>query len=382
MGVCFFGTYAKGEGYPVNSVLLKGLSQAGVEVEELHEPLWGEFLHRAFSKTGLWGLIGLGGRIARAYWRLARRYRGMAPHQVVLVGYPGYFDVWLARLLNWRRRRLVVLVAFISLYDTAVGDRGTVRPGSLKAGLLRRIDRWAFTRADLVLVDTAAHATHYADLLQVPAAKFMRSYVGQDEAHFRPRPPAAGGGAKDTLDVLFFGTYVPLHGIDTILEAARILRDEADITLTLVGNGQLYDAMRARAAEGALDNVRFVDRWMTADELEARIGEADICLGIFGTTAKAARVIPYKVFGALAMRKPLVTRDSPAVRELLRDGRDALLCSPGSADELAAALRRLRDDPSLAARLAEAGHRRYLQCGTPRAIGAELWGHLEGRLAG
>ena len=379
MDICFFGTYAKGEGYPVNAVLLKGLEQAGAKVVECHEPLWGTFLHRAFSNTGLLGLLRLGGRVGRAYTRLVRRYRRLAAHPVVVVGYPGYVDVWLARLLNWRRRRLVVLVAFISLYDTTVGDRGTVRAGSFKAGLLRRIDRWAFLKADVVLVDTAAHAAHYAELLQVPAAKFMRSYVGQDEAHFRP---AAGRAPKEKLDVLFFGTYVPLHGIDTILAAADLLRDEGDIVLTLVGNGQLYADMRRRAEEKALDNVRFVDQWMDADALEARIGAADICLGIFGTTAKAARVIPYKVFGALAMRKPLVTRDSPAVRELLCDGRDALLCSPGSAPELADALRRLRDDPALAARLAAAGHRRYLECGTPRAIGAELLGRLEARLVG
>jgi glycosyltransferase involved in cell wall biosynthesis len=384
MDICFFGTYAKSEGYPVNLVLLKGLSESGSQVEECHEELWEGFLHTMFARLGLWGLMRLAKRLAGCYWRLAKRYRRSREHQCVVVGYPGYLDVWLARLLNWRRRRLVVLVAFISLYDTAVNDRGKVKEGSVKGRLLRLLDRWAFMRADLVLVDTAAHAAHYASMLDLPLDKFVRSYVGQDEEDFRPRKMA---GDKPVFDVLFFGTYVPLHGIDVIIDAAALLRDEAGIEVTLVGKGQLYDQMRRRAeaksSDGlALGNLHFVDRWLDAEELAQRIGVADVCLGIFGTTGKAARVIPYKVFGALAMQKPLLTRDSPAIRELLQDGRDALLCAPGSASELAAGILRLRHEPGLATRLAEAGHRRYLESATPRAIGDELRRNIEVRLAG
>ena len=87
--------------------------------------------------------------------------------------------------------------------------------------------------------------------------------------------------------------------------------------------------------------------------------EADVCLGIFGTTPKAARVIPYKVFAAMALGRPVITRDSPAIRELLVDGESALLCPAGDGQALAAALERLRTDASLRERIGRNGYARY-----------------------
>ena len=67
---------------------------------------------------------------------------------------------------------------------------------------------------------------------------------------------------------------------------------------------------------------------------------ADVCLGIFGTSGKAASVIPNKVFQIVASGRPLVTRDSPAIRELLAYGPPCVnLVTPGNALALADAIR-------------------------------------------
>jgi len=378
MHLCFFGTYEIGEGYPVNRVLLKGLRSAGAKVEECREEIWGGFLHAVFSKGG-WATYGrLLWRILRRYPKLMWHYPGQGEHQAVIIGYFGYLDVLVARLLNWRRRRPLILVSFISLYDTIVVDRGQWQEHSRKAHWLKKIERLAFASADIVLVDTWQQAAYYADLFTLPPAKFQRSFVGEDDEQFTPA--AAPEKRREVLQVLFFGTYVPLHGIEVILAAAQHLLSHSSVKFTLIGNGQLYPQMRQKAEERQLDNINFIDTWVSTKELIQHIRAADVCLGIFGQTAKAERVIPYKVFDALSQQRPVVTRDSAAIRELLHDGETALLCGPDG-EQLAAAILRLRDDPALAQRIAVNGYACYRQQGSPAAIGGALLALLEERFA-
>lgn len=377
MRVCFFGTYTRSQGYPVNRVLIKGLSQAGADVIECREELWGPFLYRALAGHLPRRLAGLAIRLPWCYLRLAWRYWRMPAHDWVVVGYAGHLDVHFARLLNLFRRRRVALVSFISLYDTAVLDRAQVTDRSLRGRLLWHADRWAFGAAHLVLADTEAVCAHYSALFRIPSDRFVRSYVGEDGDEFPfSRPPSTPG----PLRVLFFGTYVPLHGIDVIIEAAAITRETSAMAYTLIGSGQLYPELREQANRRGVDNVEFIEEWVDTAALVEHITSADVCLGIFGTTPKAARVVPYKVFDALAVGRPVITRDSPAARELLTHGESALLCEPGSGQALASDLCRLEGDAPLRKRLAEGGHAEYLRRGSPRAIGAELLPRLQGAI--
>lgn len=377
MRICFFGTYTKAEGYPVNRVLISGLRQAGAEVLECREELWGRFLYRAYSGRSLARLLELCCRVPTRYLRLAWQYWRCRSHDWVMVGYAGYLDVHLARLLRFGRRRPIALVSFISLYDTLVRDRSEIREGAWRARCLKWIDTRAFCAADLVLVDTEAQRRYYAETFGVPLARFHRSYVGEDDEQFSPGRPQPRDHAD--LRVLFFGTYVPLHGVDVILGAAEQLADQGDVDFTLIGSGQFFEPLRRRAAELNLGKVCFIDEWVGTADLVEHISRCDLCLGIFGRTAKAARVIPYKVFDALAMAKPVITRDSPAVRELLVDGESAILCEPGSALSLSRAIVRLRDDGDLRKRIAAGGYSRYREHGCPGAIGRALVTELEGR---
>ena len=120
-----------------------------------------------------WSLLSL--RAVRCYTGLIWRYIRCPEHEVVVVGYPGYIDILLARLLNLFSKRTLVLVSFISLYDTAVMDRQSVSPTSLKGRLLYGVDRWAFRSADWVLVDTEQLGNHYAKLFNISRNKFRKS---------------------------------------------------------------------------------------------------------------------------------------------------------------------------------------------------------------
>jgi glycosyltransferase involved in cell wall biosynthesis len=108
--------------------------------------------------------------------------------------------------------------------------------------------------------------------------------------------------------------------------------------------------------------------WVPYAQLGEELARAHICLGIFGGSDKASRVVPNKVWQAMAVGRPIITADTPGAREVLRDGHDAVLVPTGDAAALAAALARLAHDPELRARLGAQARRRYEEYGSPLRI--------------
>jgi glycosyltransferase involved in cell wall biosynthesis len=348
--VLYFGTYDRA--YPRNTQVIACLRGAGVEVAEHHVSVW-EGRQETWS-AGLASAI----RVAFSELRLFRRPKGF---DALIVGYPGHFDFPVAR---WAARgRPIVFNPLVALADTLVADRGRFRRGSLAARTLEAVDKRAFRSADLVVADTETHADFLADLTGVPRSRFAVCLVGAEERIFQPVWTGA-----EPFACLFVGKLIPLHGLDTILEAARIA---SELRFRIVGSGQLDSALEDRPP-----NVEWI-RWVEYERLPGELARAGCALGIFGTSAKAQRVIPNKAYQALACGTPLITADTPAARELLVDGESALLVPPGDPAALAAAVRRIAADTALAAHLSGGGLYTYQQRASERVLGARWRAVLE-----
>ena len=214
-----------------------------------------------------------------------------------------------------------------------------------------------------MVADTAAGADWLAERFGVPRARIAVVPVGAEPARFPPVRPADGPPSA-----LFYGKLAPLHGVATVLEAGR--RPGAP-PVRLIGDGQLGGWLAGELARDRPPGLTW-ERWVPYEALGAEVGRAAICLGVFGESAKAARVVPNKVWQAMAVGRPVVTADTPAVREVLEDGRTAVLVPAGDPDALAEALARLAADAALRARLGEAARAVYLERGTPAAVAWRL----------
>jgi glycosyltransferase involved in cell wall biosynthesis len=345
--VLYFGTYDRA--YPRNAQVISALRRAGVEVVEQHRSVW-ERRHN--WSVGLRQML----RVAEAERSLRRSRDDERAADALIVGYPGHFDLPAARRVA--RGRPVVFNPLVSLYDPLVDDRGRFRRGSPGAGVLHLVDRRAFRRADVVVADTEAHARFFREEFGLADDGVEVCFVGAEDRLFRP-----GWQPEKPFHALFVGKLIPLHGLETILAAAALA---PEITFRVVGSGQLEPLLYNRPA-----NVTWVP-WVEYEDLPAEIQSAGCALGIFGTGEKAARVIPNKAFQALACGTPLVTADTPAARELLADGEDALLVPAGNAAELAAAVRRLAADPALADRIGGTGRETYEARASEAVLGG-LW---------
>jgi glycosyltransferase involved in cell wall biosynthesis len=347
--VLYFGTYERD--YPRNAQVISALRGAGVGVIEHHVSVWeGRRKNWQAGPTAA-------ARLAIAELRLFRR-----PHDefdALVVGYPGHLDLTAARRVA--AGRPVVFNPLVSLYDTFVADRGRFTPTSAAGRALRSIDRRALRAADLVVADTEADADFLASLAEIPRSRVEVCLVGAEERVFSP-----GWAPADPFEALFVGKLIPLHGVETVLEAARLA---PELRFRVVGSGQLEPLLHDRPL-----NVEHVP-WLHYDDLPGELHRAGCALGIFGSSEKASRVIPNKVFQALACGTPVVTADTSATRELLADRASALLIPPGDAAALAAAVTRLAEDPSLARRVADGGLAAYRSRASERVLG-ERWRSL------
>jgi glycosyltransferase involved in cell wall biosynthesis len=341
--VLYFGTYERR--YPRNAQVISCLRGAGVDVLERHIAVWEKQRHK-FSPS-----VRDTARLAVGEVRLALSRTTDA--DVLIVGYPGHFDMLAAARVA--RGRPIVFNPLVSLDDTISGDRGLVDRRSPTSWAIRLVDRVAFRRASLVVADTAAHARYFAHRYELPDQRVAVCYVGAEDSIFKPGPR----GTRE-FDVLFVGKLIPLHGLATILEAAALC---PEITFRVVGTGQ-HDVLLADRPP----NVHW-EPWVEYERLAELYRLAGCALGIFGTSQKARRVIPNKAYQALATETPLITMDTPAARELLEHERDALLVAPGDANALAAAVRTLADNPELRAAIASRGRATYERNASEEALG-------------
>ncbi len=361
MKILAFGSY-DARSHPRVAVLLEGLRAHGDRVVEVNRPLGLDTATRVAILDQPWRLPVLAARVLRTWTWLAvhgrRAYLRERP-DAVLVGYLGHFDVRLARLLF--RRAAIVLDQLIFARDTAA-DRGQSQ--AWKAWLLGRLDRGAVRAADLVVIDTPEHRSLLASLSRSPAQRAVVVRVGATRAWFEAGERAVGGwtGPGDrSVRVIFFGLFTPLQGAPVIGAALGLLADLPELSVTMVGNGQ--DLARTRAEAAGNPRVTWLD-WIGAEELPHLVAEHDICLGIFGTGAKALRVVPNKVYQGAACCCAVVTSDTAPQRAAL--GEAAVLVPPGDARALAEALRALVAEPAELARLRRAARARAVA-----AFGAE-----------
>lgn len=341
MTVCYFGGYNPDNSR--NRIVLKGLRLAGVEVLECRD-----------TSTFPLNLL----KLFFKHRKIRKKY------DVMFVGFAGQGMIFLAKLLT---RKPVILDAFISLYNTVIEDRGLHSKFSIPAAYNYFLDWGSVRLADKVLLDTREHVKYFVSKFKIDGSKFAVVPVGTDDEIFYPRPERK----HDKFVIGFHGTYIPLHGIEYIIRAADILKNEKDLEFKLLGNGQTLDGMKKLATDLVLKNVKFIEKRVQYSELPDFISENDICLGIFGDTRKAKMVIPNKVYECATMAKPIITADTPAIREIF-DENALMLIKPADANALADAILKLKADPSYGNNLARNARTRLKNFSTIELIGKRL----------
>ena len=313
--VLFWGRFDPG--YSRNRVYAALFRELGWEVDYFFVKVWPRFGDVEAFLRGLW-----------------------AKKRPDLVWVPVARQRDIAAACRWAHRRgiKVVFDPMISAWDKKVLEQRKWDASEPRARRLLARETRLMDMPDLVCWDTSCHVDFCADALGVPRGKLRVLLTGTDEKVFKPsatKPPRDGA-----FRVLYHGAYLPLHGTETIVEAAR-MTEGTGIQWDFLGWGAYKAATEAKAK--GISNIRFLEK-VPYTEVPEVISAHDIVLGVFGTTAKAARVIGNKVYECMACARPTINEFCTGYPPEAKDCKAIKFIPPGDAAALAAAVAEYRGD--------------------------------------
>ncbi len=210
----------------------------------------------------------------------------------------------------------LVFDPLISRYLTKVVDYGHY----WKAPQKWWVDFKDFRNCDLLLADTQAHLNYFKKTLLLPSSLATavvpvgvdtRTFIGQKKE------------SKLPFTVGFYGTFVPLQGVSTLIETAALLKNENHIRFEFLGTGHQYQEMRNLAQKRGLDLALFKG-WIAYEELAKHLSNFDLALGIFGSSLKADLVVPNKLYHYAALGIPCITKETIGVNEVFTQNENIL----------------------------------------------------------
>lgn len=307
-------------------------------------------------------------------WRLPKA-------DVVLSTSPQFFCGLAGWLLKRKRRPWVLEIR--DLWPESIVTVGAMKRGAA-IKLLEAIERFAYRQADLVVSVTDGFVPHIRErrgerpIAVVKNGVDLTTFTTPDaaaEAEFR-----AAHGLSGKFVAAYVGTHGMAHKLDTVLEAAELLRDRSDIAFLLVGDGAERERLVGEVAARGLSNVVMLAQ-QPKSAMPGIWAASDAALVLLRRVDTFKTVIPSKMFEAMAMACPMVLGVEGEAMALMEAGGAGIAITPESAQELAAAVTRLADDPAVAAQLGDSGRSFVAREFDRRVLAERLLGEMQALVA-
>ena len=350
--MCFFGSYDRNAASPIKLLL----QNQNVKIDECQEDVYSIK------------------QLIKAYVKLMMKHRKLE-YDVMIVPWRGIMTLPLAKLI---KKGPILFFPYIPLYDSVINDRKMFKKNSIQGKILKFADGMACKIADLIILDNFETIDYFCSEYGSDKKKFRRLITGANEDKFVPlqiKKPCK------IFNVFFLGTFIPFHGVDILVEAARILSNHDDIKFILCGDGTTRKENEKLAKRYGLKNIQFLG-YVDFFILKQNLDDADVGIGILASGERRTNATPNKIFEILASSKPLITRDLPVMKELLlKNNENCILVKPGEPQDLADAILKLKNDPRLAQKIAINGYETYKKIANKEKVVKQLISYIEETLS-
>ncbi len=266
----------------------------------------------------------------------------------------GFLAQPLFSILYYFTKKPIICDIFISLYDTLCFDRKKLSANSFLGKFACWLDYFCCKKSIMLITDTNAHSLYFQESFSCNPSKIRVVYLSVEKNIFYPRdenlPPQ-----NNKFNIFYYGSVLPLHGIEYILKAAKLLENDRKIFFTLIGPIEKY--YKHLLGQLYLINTDFVP-WVPYAVLPEYISKADLCLGgPFGITDKAKRVIAGKSYQFATMKKPIILGDNVANHEIFTHEQNCIMVKMGDEQSLAHAIQQLKQDEILRKKISEEAYK-------------------------
>ena len=264
--------------------------------------------------------------------------------------------IGLAAWMSTWSHRVPLVMAFNDLFPEVAALLPDFHSSTINAAL-QRVNRFLVQRAAINIALGETMRQRLIDDKGAPAGKTIIIPSWADTSAIAPGPKdnafASTHGLTGKFVVMHSGNIGLSQGLETIVDAAAVLRDVPDLEFVFQGEGVSKPALEARVKDLGLTNVRFLP-FASRPQLGESFASADMFI-ISLQRGLAGYIVPSKLYGILAAGRPYVAavEDTCEVAVLTRRHGCGLVSDPGDVAHLAASLMTYYRDRDALARAGE-----------------------------
>jgi colanic acid biosynthesis glycosyl transferase WcaI len=273
-----------------------------------------------------------------------------------------------------RAKRAALVVNVSDMWPDSAVALGTLRRPRLVSAA-RSLEHACYRSAAAIVCPTRGIKSALGELEEA-SGKVHRIPPSVDPELFPVSPPPRNGNFK----VLYAGTVGMSQGVGTLMDAAELLGEDAEIEIVIAGDGAEGPELRRRLAEGGLPNVRMLGR-IPHERIPELYAEADAAVVLLRDRPLFEGALPTKMFEAMSAARPLVLSAAGEAATLVEEASCGVVVPPERPRELATALSELARDRKRADRLGAAGRQAVVEAYS-RERAVDRWYGLLSSLVG
>lgn len=299
-------------------------------------------------------------RYPEILWKLLKFKFSRTKPDVYLLNFRGYELLPFVVLLAGRTP--IIYDEFINPVEVLAEHRKQKDSTAIRVimgvfNLFAKFYYWLLRRCNAILMDTEPHKLFTAQESGLSPSKYAAIPVSTNEALFTPNTQSSPEHPK--FQVFYYGSMVPLHGVEYVIEAAKLLQDEPEISFLIAGKTAKHKATIDAAIAGGA-HITCLD-WINFNDLPQYVADSAICVGgPFGSTPQSRFVVTGKTYQFLASESVVLVGENEATK-LFKDKQNALVVPQADASAIAESIRWAYHHQDQLPAIAKAGRALYDQ---------------------